>query len=271
MSHAQQSRVSRWMLLVLFVIAGLGTIGAVTAIRLHQLLSYQTVIQWQYAFLSLAVAGSLVALIRRVQSRLFWETIFTVSIFLGIWYLCLLLMPLGSALLVASAITVACVWTRIVFVHDLFYVLGSIGVAIDFAGWLSPEFLLLGLVLLTLYDMLAGPPGGPIEELAKYLVRHRIVPGMIIVNRWSDLSLTVDQAVKADASLLGAGDVILPLCLVARASFAGIGSGVIVLAGVLIGAFVLAHRDLQHPRAALPALATGAAIPFIVLRVLALL
>jgi presenilin-like A22 family membrane protease len=261
---------SRWMVLAIFLLAGAITIAAVFAVRQHQLLAYPTVVRWQYAFLALALAGSLVALIRRVRSRLFWEIFLTLAVFLGTWYLCLLVMPLGPALLVASAMTLAEWIAKNVAIHDAFIVFGAVGVAIDFAGWLTPEFLLLGLVLLTVYDMLAGPPGGPIEELASHLVKHGIVPGVIVVNRWKDLGVSLVQAIRGDAALVGAGDLVLPLSLVARAAFHGAGSAAIVLAGVLVGAFVLTHRDDTHPRAALPALAVGAAVPFIVLRLLGL-
>ena len=61
------------------------------------------------------------------------------------------------------------------------------------------------------------------------------------------------------------------MSLVARAAFVSVESAAIVLAGVLVGAFVLTHGDDTHPRAALPALAVGAAVPFIILRVLSLI
>jgi presenilin-like A22 family membrane protease len=179
------------------------------------------------------------------------------------------MLPIGWALIIAAVLTLSHLFLRNVALHNVFYLLGAAGVAIDFAGWLSPELLLVGLAIMTIYDLLAGPPGGAIEELAGKLVRQGIVPGLVIADRFRDLWVTIDTAMKRNSALLGAGDVILPLALVARAAFAGSWQPLVVLAGILVSSLLLARGEMTHPRAMLPALALGAAAPFIVLRLFA--
>lgn len=227
---------------------------------------------WRTAVMGVVAVGIIMATFRKFQARWWWEILFTVTLFLGVWFAFLLVLPLGWAFAIASVLTLAQIFLRVVIIHDLFYLIGSVGVAINFAGWLPPEILLVGLVGFTVYDMVAGPPGGPVLQLAAQLVSRGIVPGAILVARPRDLMGSVDAVIKRTTSvLLGAGDIILPLTLVARAAFAGPGPAAIVLAGVLVGALILGRTNGLHPRAALPALATGAAVPFLILRLLSLI
>jgi hypothetical protein len=76
---------------------------------------------------------------------------------------------------------------------------------------------------------------------------------------------------KRQSTLLGAGDLILPLSLVARAAFRGPLPAALVLACLVVSTLFLTRRDVFHPRAALPSLAAGAAVPFVLLRVFSLI
>ncbi len=262
----------RFFLVAVFLLAGLLTIGILaTAKAFPSTERVQTALTWQYAFVVVIGATIFLGLFRRFRSRILWEVLFTVTLFLGVWFAMLLVLPLSWGLAIAAVLTLAQILLRRVWIHDLFYLVGAAGVSIDFAGWLLPEMLLLGLVAFTVYDMVAGPPGGPIASLAGTLVQKGIVPGFVIPSRVAELRMTVDEVVKSRAALLGAGDLILPLSLVARAAFAGPIPAAIVLAGLLVGALIVVKKSDVHPRAALPALATGAALPFLVLRLLSVI
>ena len=239
--------------------------ATMTAVRV------ETISWWQYAFLAVAIAILVVSFLKKIHHRMFWEILFTATLFLGVWYALLLVLPMGVALFVASGLTLAELLIRNVAVHNLFYLIGAAGVALDFAGWFPPEALVAGLVAITLYDMVAGPPGGPVEKMASELVQRGIVPGLVIPSRADQLGGDLDAVVKTDATLLGAGDLIVPFCLVAKASFVGAWQASVVLAGLVLGALILGRTGDTHPRAALPALATGAIVPFLVLRLMGLL
>lgn len=262
-----EQRVSRFFFVLLFLISGVATAAIAVIARMTMTVTrYHALASWQYAFIGVIVVVALYAFVSKMKHRLFWEVIFTATLFLGVWYALLLILPFWLALTIASVLTLAELLVRNVMVHNIFYVLGAAGVAIDFAGWLPSDVLLAGLVALTLYDMVAGPPGGPVEKLASELLRVGIVPGVILPTRAAQLRMDVDRVLRTNAALLGAGDLILPLCLVAKAGFSGVGSASAVIGGLVVGAIVLGRTTDLHPRAALPALAAGAAVPFILLR-----
>jgi presenilin-like A22 family membrane protease len=268
----QEHRALNIMLVALYLFGGALAILILWIVRQGWSMPPVAMISgWRTAVMGVVAVGVAMALFRKFQARWWWEILFTVTLFLGVWFALLLVLPLGWAFAIASLLTFAQIFLRIVIIHDLFYLIGSVGVAINFAGWLPPEVLLVMLVGFTVYDMVAGPPGGPVLQLASQLVSRGIVPGAILVGRPRDLMGSVDAVMKRTSVLLGAGDIILPLTLVARAAFAGSGPATIVLAGVLAGALVLGRSNDLHPRAALPALATGAAVPFLILRLLSLI
>ncbi|MEK7116093.1 MAG: presenilin family intramembrane aspartyl protease [Patescibacteria group bacterium] len=262
----------RFFLVLFFLLAGLCVIGILAAARAFpSSVRFQTVASWQYVFVGVIAATLIIGFFRKFRSRLLWEALFLTTLFLGVWFAMFLILPIGWALALAAILTLAQVFVRIVIVHDLFYLVGGAGVAINFAGLLSPELLVVGLVAFTVYDMVAGPPGGPIQTLASILIRKGIVPGLIVPARRTEILENVDVAVKGNAAFLGAGDLILPLTLVARAALRETAPALIVLAGLLVGALFLTERTDLHPRTALPLLAVGAAIPFLALRFFALI
>lgn len=253
---------------VTFLSAGAVTIFIVNRAKLGLAAETLGYIQaWQYALLTLLVGVIFVGVIRRVRSRHLVEAFFNATVFLGIWFAFLHVIPLWSALGASSIFILAQLFIRRVAIHDLFYLLGCSGIALNLAGWLPAEVLVAGLVGFTVYDMVAGPPGGPIERLAASLVRFDIVPGFILPASSGDLGLPVDAALRSRAALLGAGDVILPISLVARTAFTDIPGAFLVLAGTVLGSLVLIRRPDLHPRSALAPLAVGTAIPFIILQI----
>lgn len=267
--HSLKTQLAmRVQFVLVFVLGGAIVAGTVYQVRHVPYLDFSQVLSWQYVFLVLLLVGSAISIIRKIATRFFWEVLLTITLFLGTWYLCLLVLPIGWALLIAALLTLSHLFFRNVLLHDIFYLLGAAGVAIDFAGWLSPELLLVGLTLTAIYDVLAGPPEGTIGQLAQKLIKQGLVPGVVIADRFRDLFTTIDQAMKRHSAMLGAGDLILPLALVARAAFVGVWQAGLVTLGTVISAVALARGEMSHPRMMLPALALGAALPFIVLRLL---
>ena len=258
---------SRWMLPLLFVLGGAVTVGLVQIAQKTFTASASSWLPiWHYVILGILSIVVITALIRRAQSRFLWEVVFTLAVFLGTWYVFLLLgLSVFISLMIALGFIVLHIALHLAIIHNIFFFLGCVGAGILFAGWFPPELLVLILVAFTVYDMVAGPPGGPIEHLAKRLVSFGLIPGFAFPNRVSGFIKDLDSIQKGGWVLLGTGDVILPLSLVASASRWGIASGVLVMLGMLLGSlFLIARKDL-HPRAALPPLAAGAAVPFLIL------
>ncbi len=262
----------RLFLVACYVLAGLLVTGIVWAARQHPLSFVAAGISpWQQAIVVILALATVLMLFKKLRTWAVWEALFVVTLFLGIWYAALLVFPLGYALLIAAAMTIIQLAVPRVWSHDAFYLVGACGVAISLSLWLPGEVLLVWLVAFSLYDILAGPPGGPIMELAGKLVGHGIVPGLVVIGRLRDFNLPIKVQALGQSALLGAGDLVLPLALVARAAFGGTYQALFVLAGIVVGVLFLSRGDMLHPRAALPALAAGACVPFVILRFMSLI
>ncbi len=257
----------------LFLLSFVFLLSVATAFIAHRIaprfaaFSLQFLSVWRLGVLTLILIAMGITLFTKQRVLVVWESVFVLILFFGSWFLFLLLLPFPSALLLASAFTIAHLFGRNTLLHNLFFGISAIGIAIAFAGWFSSDLLMGGLVLFSLYDMLAEPAGGPILGLAERLVHRGIVPGFLCPSSWRDVISSVDTVVKREAVLLGVGDVLLPLALVARAAFVPRWwPSIVVLGGLLLAVSLLLSRDLRHPRIAVPVMAAGVLIPFLVLR-----
>lgn len=255
-----------------FCLAG----GLVLAISSNHILSRAGGIEagdfWRGLIIAAAVLSAALLVGLKVRSRLVWEAVFTGTLFLGVWYVLLLLLPIGWALLLAAALTLLQAFVDRIWSHDLFYLFGPVGLALSLASWLPPEAVLAGLVGLVTYDIVAGPPRRPILDLARSLVRQGIVPGLMVPGSGLGLLATVSAGIQhPDAALLGAGDLAIPLIVVALAAFSGILQGFCVLSGLILGAWFLGLGKSLVPRPALPFLALGAGLPFCLLYIFGLI
>jgi hypothetical protein len=221
---------------------------------------------WEW--LAMILAGVLFALliIRKVKVRMAWELILGMTLFLGAWFYAWMLLPLSFALLAAALLTLLQGTVRRVWIHNVFMLVGAAGVSLNFAFALPDKTLLILLVGLAIYDTFAGRPGGVAAEFAASLVHRGVIPGLIIPGRLRDLLAPIIEVVRrADASLLAAGDLILPLTLVARASASGMWQGVTVAAGIVLAACWLGSRGPTKSFPALVPLAICSIVPYVAL------
>jgi len=227
------------------------------------------IITWQL-FLGVAAALAFAGLlIRLVNARAFLEILFGAALFFGVWAFAWFVLPWEMALLVASAITILQARVRRVAIHDAFVIAGSAGIAIHFAFIFSLHALGALLLAFFLYDLAQGRIGGAVVEFAKATIRRGVVPGLIVATTLRGGWLSIREAITLpDAVFLGAGDLILPVTLVARAAFSGTLQAVAVLIGILAGVFVLGRRTSLKPAPALLWLLPGAAVPYGVLMLL---
>lgn len=218
---------------------------------------------WRSWIVLLAVSAAAALLLLRVRSRAVWEALLTATLFLGIWYAALLLLPLAPALILAMAVALLQVLAGRVWSHDLFFLLGTVGLAFSLAGWLPAAAILAGLVGLSAYDIVAGPPGGPMLDVVSALVRRGVVPGLAVPSTAAGLASRLADCLRdPGAALLGAGDLAVPLVAVADAAMAGILPVAAVLSGLMVGVWLLGSRSSLRPRPALPYLALGCGIPY---------
>jgi hypothetical protein len=232
----------------------------------------EELIPWEA--LALILAGVLFALlmIRKVKVRMAWELILGMTLFLGAWFYAWLLLPLSLAVLVAALLTFLQGVVRRVWTHNVFMIVGAAGVSLNFAFALPDKTLLILLVGLALYDTFAGRPGGVAAEFAASLVHRGVIPGLIVPGRARDVVAPILEVVRrADASFLGAGDLILPLTLVGRAAASGLWQGITVAIGIVLASCWLGSRGPTKPFPALVPLAVCSVVPYVALFFLKLL
>ncbi len=261
-----KTHTARFAVPSLFLVAGLLTIATIGRISTVSPFSHALLSTGQYIALAVFAFIFVLALLKRARSRMLWEVLFTLAIFFGVWYVFLILgFSVGISVLIAAVLTILHLFIQIPLYHNAFFLVGGIGAAIVFAGWFPPEVLLLILVAFTVYDMVLGPPGGPIVHLTKRLVSLGFVPGFVFPERLRGYVSGMDEERRRSWVLLGTGDVVLPLVLVAHAASWGFWEGVVVMLGMMLGSLSIIARFDLHPRAVLPALAAGTAVPFLAL------
>jgi presenilin-like A22 family membrane protease len=209
--------------------------------------------------------------IRQVRSRMAWELILGTTLFLGLWFYLWTVFSGEVGLVVASALTLLQAWMRRVWIHDVFILLGAAGVALNFAFLFEIKILLILLVGLAVYDTFAGRMRGVSARFAASLIHRGVIPGLVIPGKWSELGLLMTDAVRRpDAVFLGAGDLILPLLLVTRASASSVLWGAVVAFGMIGAAAWLGSRGPTKPFPALVPLVIGSGVPYLVLFLLRL-
>jgi presenilin-like A22 family membrane protease len=227
------------------------------------------IITWQFFVLVAAFLLLIGFIVRVLNVRVFYELLLGVTLFLGVWVFMWFILPWEIGLLLAAAITILQARIRKVLVHDVFILIGAAGIALHFAFIFSLSKIGIILVAFLMYDMFAGRPGGIATKLAGTFIHRGVIPGLIIPASWKQAIGDIKKAIKSpDSVFLGAGDLVLPLVLVARAAAQGVSHAVSVSAGLLVGSYWLAGRGSSKPFPALIPLLIGAGIPFIILYLL---
>lgn len=205
-------------------------------------------------------------IIRLIHFSGFIAAVFSAALFLGAWVYCWSLFPWDIALLIASGLTIVQARVRRVFVHDVFVLIGAAGIAINFAFMFTDKSIAMIFACFIIYDMVAGRPNGPVAQMASALVHRGIVPGLIVPASVKTLFAPISSTIhQADSVFLGAGDLILPITLVARASAFGWWQPFVVMLGALIGFAVLGWRKSLKPFPALIPLGFGVCIPYFII------
>jgi presenilin-like A22 family membrane protease len=231
--------------------------------------SGDTLMPWQAVLLILAAVFIGAILIRKIHVRTAWELIMGATFFLGVWFYLWMAFSGEIGLLVASALTLIQASVRRVWIHDVFILMGTAGVALNFAFLFPVHMIVVILVGLAAYDTFGGRPGGPIVRFAASLVHRGIIPGLVIPARQNEINMTLEKAVhQNDTVFLGAGDLILPMLLVARAALVNVTSAVMIAACIIASAGWLGSRGATKPFPALIPLAIASVVPYLILSLL---
>jgi len=210
--------VKKWIPHLIYpgTIALCGILTLLVATRLGSgpsdaLLLYQST--WEFIMLGSFVLGFLF--------RRSWELAFSAAALAGVWYLPGLALPLSTAIVVSSLLTLVAALYKPA--SKLFAVVGAVGIGFAVARWMPIEALITGLAVLTLYDMVAGASAG-------------------------------------DKASMNRAEVVIPLALVVRVIPLGFYMGVVTVLGIILGAAAATLRpSAQGPRTEFVCL--GAVVP----------
>ncbi len=221
---------------------------------------------WQSYFLFVSAILVVFLVTRFIHVSGFVAALFGAALFLGSWVYCWSIFPWDIALLIASGLTIIQARIRRVGVHDLFVLVGAAGIAVPFAFLFSGRSIAMIFAGFFIYDMVAGRPNGPIAHMASVLVHRGVIPGLIIPSHIRGLFDSIGSVIRQpNAIFLGAGDLILPMTLVARAAVFGWWQAELVATGALIGCAILGYRKSLKPFPALIPLGFGAGIPYLII------
>jgi presenilin-like A22 family membrane protease len=169
-----------------------------------------------------------------------------------------------AALFVVGALAVR----RSVLTHNIAIMLGIAGAGAVIGLSISPNTAMLVLILLSIYDILAVYVTGHMVSLARQMIDSGAVFGFVIPAHPRGFRTSAREARPgSDFMILGSGDIGVPLLLAASTVpwslgvAALVGAGAIAGLAVTFGLFVF-QRD-RRPMAALPPIATGALIGYL--------
>jgi presenilin-like A22 family membrane protease len=255
-----------WYLLAMEALAGGVTVFASRSLATGDVHAIApSVGGWQWLMLVAAVTGLTLFVLRKLKSRLFLEALFGVAFFFGTWFLCLAFIPWPWASFLAVGLAAIATVTQLTVFHNLFVLLGSVGVAVNFAARFEIAGLLSFFIALVLYDWIVVRKTETLRVFAETLLRYRIAPGLLAPTDARGWQMSVRDVLQTRGLLLGSGDIVVPMMVVARIGFTRSDVAALLALGALFGLALLLGRADDRPQPALPWLAFGLGIPYAVL------
>jgi presenilin-like A22 family membrane protease len=279
------------IILVMFILTQFIGLFVVNFYFDHELpygLGYSKPVEQSYtpAFVSILIAFviaiSLVFLLTKFKSRFF----------LRIWFFVVVMIALGVsfstilfnfsleyklmsfiALLFALPLALSKIYSRNLISHNLSELLIYPGVAAIFVPILNVFYLILLLVLISIYDMWAVWKSGIMQKMAKYQMENlKIFSGFLIpylTKKQKDKirkiknsnSKFVKQEIKVNVAILGGGDVVFPIIasgVLLKAFSPNIIPAILVIIGASLGLgllFLFSQKKKFYP--AMPFISTG--------------
>jgi hypothetical protein len=220
---------------------------------------------WQGFLIAGALVLVLLFITRFIQFSGFLSALFAIALYLGSWVYCWSLFPWDIALLIASILTILQARVRRVFVHNIFLLIGTAGIAIHFAFLFSDRLMLMIFAGLLFYDIVAGRPKGSVIQMASAMVHRGVIPGLIIPDRWKALHHPIRETIQdTHSAFIGSGDLLIPMVLVARSASYGWLQAVCVTLGVLVGFAYVGFRRSLKPFPALLPIGLGSGIAYFI-------
>ncbi len=202
-----------------------------------------------------------------LRRRWFLETLFSLALFSGAWFLLDTLVPGGFALPLAILVIILRESVRRVAIHNLVVTIGVAGIAASIGLSFTSTAAILILVIFSIYDIVAVYVTRHMVKLFTGLLREHVILALVLPENLKNNLAPIDK-IRPGAGffLLGTGDLVLPLLFLASTLMFGSRVTIFTALGIFAG-FILTYfifiSQKSRPMPALPPLTVGTLLGFV--------
>ncbi len=222
---------------------------------------------------SLVIILGLVWLLSRLPrfaAGMFWVFL-SLIIFSGTQIAALSFVSFPWDIMIALGVLLIFILVRIVIVHDLAIILAVAGMGAMIGLEITPSVAIIACILLSFYDIIAVYKTRHMVRMAEGMIRSGAIFGFIIPASFGSFfarSRETQARIGRDFTILGSGDIGLPIVFVSSLVRQSVSEAVItaafVLIGLLITHIIFVSQKKRQPMAALPPIATMTILGYVV-------
>ena len=207
------------------------------------------------------------------HKTIIFKILFIVTIFSGALLLISTWLPSSVAMFFTVILIILWLWRPSILTQDIAMVLGIAGVGSFLGLAISPNTMILLLVLFSVYDFIAVFKTKHMVEMAKAMIDSKAILGFVVPPDIKNFKGTTGQVVPGGKFLvLGGGDIVFPLLFCSSLVYISLVSSFVVaffaLLGLLSGFLIFITRKRRHALPALPPIAFFSIIGFLLTRIL---
>ncbi len=223
----------------------------------------------QFLLTFLISTGLMLFLVRRLRQRIFFEIIFSLSIFSGVWFLAALFVPSYAFFLAAALLAIRYFFPYVLF-QNILMILGIAGVASAIGASTPWQTMAIVIAVLAVYDVIAVYGTKHMVTMFKGMLAQGVVFALVIPEHPRMLLRRMKDVGPGEGfSFLGSGDLALPSLFVASAAHESLGLGLGAAVGSIVGLLAtdfIFQRGGKRPMPALPPIAIGTLAGFFAAR-----
>jgi len=259
--------------LILGILAGL----RLEEIFVAQNISPQPISPWQFLFYFFLATVFLLFIIYFFKFKkgkgLILKLLFLLAIGFGDIFFFSLFLPDILNFLIVSILIFFLIKKPFLIVHNLAVVFAVAGVGAGLGIRLTPDMVILLLLIFSIYDFIAVYKTKHMVKMAKEMVKGQAILGFVIPQKISDFPTHLKEVKPGGRFLiLGAGDIVFPLILAVSLIPQGILNSLIValfsLVGLFAGFLIFISKKTRQPMPALPPIALFSIIGYLATRII---
>lgn len=231
-------------------------------------------ISWWQFLLAFGIGTAIVlGLIRIMHGGLFLRLFFIFALFSGILITASVFIDdIWAFIFSFFLIFLYIIWSP-VWLHDLILVLTLPGIAALLGASLNPWTVVLILIIMSVYDYVAVYKTKHMVRMANAMISGRAIFAVIFSEHWRGFKSHLNEVHPGEGfMMLGTGDFVFPLIMVAAAYAISPVAGWLVFAfaflGLLLMHLIFVSQKVRRPMPALPPLAAFAILGFLVSMIL---